>query len=693
MGRGKRKPRSQRGTKRKGDGDSTEEPSTKRIVPTAPEKDTTGRRHKRIYEAKGVPAEQVVIARRTVTSSMDAILKKLPRGGKKEAAKHIEYRSKGAGYLMPNFSTFMNHAINVSIDAEDPIPEDPGSPLPHDQFLHEDLCDQEFHRRVMYHMAGKSTSGIRDGFKLFLDNYMTLYPVSQQAKTMMSTLDSRNLMYLIIEWFTSFKKNIILNYETRFIRMFYDFYRPAINSGIKKGEIWKIAKKAYELCIEKHSRPDVVTELNAFMGRFEWFTANDDAEPAQPETSEYYKWLNLATINLFHTVTNGSNNISENASAKAKLRLYIPRMKKVRKLSSSLQLPGYRPRLFTMAPECKWKHRFVAIDNRNASTILKQVMKDNGTPLRRGDLGNNRCNLKGIGLFFDLYGESGNHWTERSRPAQTSDNHNKKRKRDKVLLKGRDKRRGLHQLRPDAWATELKLTPQQAADPTKRFPSLADVTFTDGIQVKVVLSKVVYKEKFRREPPYPIQPVRPRGTYNLDEAGYNQLTEECDITRDKTGIYGKIKKLDPLPPNVRMYGCDPGQKELVSIVAEDLPNNATEDNDDAFELANHERTSSTEISSDGHARRILRTNADNKELHRRRSDQEYRNALASLNNVSLRDSQQSHDYVAAFHANATVMANTLIETDRRLERFARLRANQREFARLGKRITYLLTVC
>jgi len=104
-------------------------------------------------------------------------LKKLPRGAKKEAVKRMEYRSKGAGYLMPCFSTFINHAIDVSIGAEDPVPEDAEFPFPHDLHLQEDLCDQEFHRRVMKCMTGKPTSGIRDGFKAFLDTYMAQYPV------------------------------------------------------------------------------------------------------------------------------------------------------------------------------------------------------------------------------------------------------------------------------------------------------------------------------------------------------------------------------------------------------------------------------------------------------------------------------------------------------------------------------------
>jgi len=141
MARGKRKPRSKRGTKRQNTSESTEEPRAKRNVPTAPEKDTTSRRHKRIYEAKGIPAEQVTIAKRTIHCSMDTVLKKLPTGANKEAAKRIEYRSKGAGYLMLDFYTFMNHAIDGSIDAEDPFPEDAEFPLPHDLHLHEDLCD------------------------------------------------------------------------------------------------------------------------------------------------------------------------------------------------------------------------------------------------------------------------------------------------------------------------------------------------------------------------------------------------------------------------------------------------------------------------------------------------------------------------------------------------------------------------
>jgi len=54
---------------------------------------------------------------------------------------------------------------------------------------------------------------------------------------------------------------------------------------------------------------------------------------------------------------------------------------------------------------------------------------------------------------------------------------------------------------------------------------------------------------------------------------------------DKNGVYGHILKIDLLPSNVRAYGFDPAQKELVSVTSEDLTQV-----DDAFEIAGDNRT-------------------------------------------------------------------------------------------------------
>jgi len=107
-----------------------------------------------------------------------------------------------------------------------------------------------------------------------------------------------------------------------------------------------------------------------------------------------------------------------------------------------------------------------------------------------------------------------------------------------------------------------------------------------------------------------------------------------------------------------------------------------------FELAENPRTSSVEVSSTRHARNILRTNAGKKELHRRNTDPVYHNAIKELGEGSGRDPETSQMHIDTFYATMDIMTDRLIENDRRLEQFARNRANQREFARIGKKITY-----
>jgi len=648
-------------------------PSKRRRIPGEAKKDTTKQRHYRKREAKRIMADEVAIRVRTVTASMDKLMVKMPTLLRTATVDILTNQSKGKGYLMPIFSTFMNHAINISIEGDNAVPDNGNLPanaqLPHDSQLIEDLCNQNFHRQVICFFVGRTTSKLPDSFKNFLRTYISQHPINPHAQALINEMDSVVIDYMAIEWFTSFKNNIILNYETRFIRMFYDFYRPGLNQNIKKRDIWNIAKNAYKLCSEIQDPAVIIDAMNTYMSQFAWFTLNDESgdestddndsmgntgdddddnavdldsngsadfmsedngdggddpqEDAvdldsngsadfmsednarmdeeesdgngqvdnidadewpqeQPENSEYYSGLNADAVNHFHAVSYGSNTVREYESAKAKLLHYIPRMKKVRQISSSLALPGYRPRLFSLAPKCKWKRRYISINNRNALTFMRQARNEIGmNRAQPGDNGKQKT-LKGLGFIFDFYGSSGNHWTEETRPPQTSNNHMKKRRNEKVLLKGRCKRRGLPQLRPDEWATALNLTDEQAADPSKRLPTMVDLVQSNGIECKVMMSRLVYKTP---TPEQASTPLRPRGTENLAEAGFHHLQEVCDIRTDKNGVFGDILKLEPLPDNVRAYGIDPGQKELISVTAENLT--AT---DDAFELAGDDRT-------------------------------------------------------------------------------------------------------
>jgi len=240
---GQRKKRNRRGkrlSKRKAgaDGGGEESPTKKKRVPKGRERDTTTQRHHRIREAKGVDAKDVAIDVRTVTASMDKLIKKTSPMLEKKVAERIEKRSVGAGYLMPIHAQFMNHVLGVSIPADQPVPDYsntlPEHQLPHDGKLLEEMTEKNFHRKVMRYLAGHTNLQLHGPFRNFLLTYMEQHPISPHAQAMISCLDGMNFTYMNNEWFTSFKNNIILNYKTRFVRMFYDYFRPGMNGDIKR---------------------------------------------------------------------------------------------------------------------------------------------------------------------------------------------------------------------------------------------------------------------------------------------------------------------------------------------------------------------------------------------------------------------------------------------------------------------------
>jgi len=192
---GKRTRRGRRKSKRKSDGNGggEESPAKKKRAPKRIEKDTTDQRHRRIRDAKGVAAEDVAIQKRTITASMDKLIRKTSPAIEKKIAERIEKRSKGAGYLMPIHSTFMNHILGASIPAFEPVPDydhiQPHQQLPHDSQLLEYMCDKNFHRKVMRYLAGYTNLELPEPFRNFLLTYIEQHPISPHAKAMIACLD------------------------------------------------------------------------------------------------------------------------------------------------------------------------------------------------------------------------------------------------------------------------------------------------------------------------------------------------------------------------------------------------------------------------------------------------------------------------------------------------------------------------
>ena len=90
---------------------------------------------------------------------------------------------------------------------------------------------------------------------------------------------------------------------------------------------------------------------------------------------------------------------------------------------------------------------------------------------------------------------------------------------------GFDKRRGLHQLYPHRWATEYTLT-GSLMEKNRPLPKLVQSVSTNGIEVKVLVYKMVKKPPPKDKPQYA---ERAKGIDNLVHAGYTAVNDVLDI--------------------------------------------------------------------------------------------------------------------------------------------------------------------
>jgi len=203
---------------------------------------------------------------------------------------------------------------------------------------------------------------------------------------------------------------------------------------------------------------------------------------------------------------------------------------------------------------------------------------------------------------------------------------------------------------------------------------------TNGVQVKVFL---VTLERTHIEEIEVPRSFRAKGVDALQLAGYHALSQELDIERDFHGIFGSLRDVDEIPNNLIITGIDPGQKEIMTVSEEHYSHNA-------FRLPDHERTSFLSITSEKYRHDILAANAERKNAQRRINEEEYAAMMDFLSSGSWKDPHGVEAYTLAFHNSFDTKVDLTMRNgnDGRRQEFARFRANQRTFARIGMRTVH-----
>lgn len=369
------------------------------------------------------------------------------------------HSTRKAGLLLAQYCAFLISATEA-LETEEDI-----------EYICTALCDINFHYHVLNRLAGKEAGLLNyEGFNDFTEDYLEQYPVADEKKALFAKLGTKTILYGSRKLFPAFKSNILLNYETRFRRMFYDWYRPGLPGFITNRMTRNISGEAFRLCSTNANPNSIIQQLNIYMYGI------------GIENTEYFHDMHTEALGCL---------LPDGTGELRKLNHYLRRMKVVRQIASGLGVLRYRPKLFTLVPKYDTKHAFVHMETENSVAVLikaeKKLRENTGRRFKIDRRFGEAGTLSWVHLLFDFYGITRNHWTRNCRGNQDEPHQIAKAGSLKTLRKGRDKRQELHQLRPFAWAIWTGLTKEEVEDNFVRMPWIIKSLDTDGIQVKVFM--------------------------------------------------------------------------------------------------------------------------------------------------------------------------------------------------------------
>jgi len=599
--------------------------------------------------------------RRTINTSIDACLRGFKNPSERGAVVSVlGEQSQGLGILRPRLSRFLVYALEACETPEDYT------------VLFDALGEKNFYLRLMLRLSGRNIPVLRhEGFNALINSYVLQFPLIVDEQRLVDGLYARIVNYAGREYSESFRQNILLNYDGRFVRMLFDYFRPWLMTIVRKAGVRKIARKVYRLFRDSNDVTTICPGVNAILLQ------------AGVLNNAYRLLLSGASVLRFYVICNGSK-LPEGPAITVTDRLAhaLPRMKEVRKLVAKLNKPGYQAKTFSFFPLCKPGRNFIYLDAQVSNGLLNkaELKLDKGVKIDKG-LGKPDT-LSWPDLLFDLTGSTRNHRVKVSRPPQNNSFQKGNRHKHKVLRKGQDSRQGLHQLRRHHWATRDNLTPAAMSDQSRKIPWIVTHMRTDGIQL--VVGMMTMEKNTNANGNMVPRSIRAKGIDALNNvAGYNAITRNLDILREKYGVYGMLKKIsrEDIPDNLWITGLDPGQKDIVSYSTE----NFGERN---FRLPNHPRTFTKKVDAITYRRNILANHAEKEEARRRKRDPDYENVFTLLNSGSLKNPATVQQYLTAAQANRRLIFEKMVVHDNRRARFNRKRANIRGFANIGKQVAY-----
>ncbi|CAM9125041.1 unnamed protein product, partial [Sphacelaria rigidula] len=254
--------------------------------------------------------------------------------------------------------------------------------------------------------------------------------------------------------------------------------------------------------------------------------------------------------------------------------------------------------------------------------------------------------------------------------------------RRKVLRAKNRFRKGISVCTKDPWFTDDLLYVAKRDDPACRTPWLVNSISTDGLQVKVCLATVAKTDPL------------PRGIKELVKKGYSSLPDVgLNFSRFSKGAFNKARKLSgkeksalSTENSIEVVGLDPGQVSIYATVRANVTS-ADVTSSEGF-TSSSSRGSKASFSSREYRHQSLSRFGAKAETTRRHQNVEYGQDIQAFDPVSLKQPGYSSAYADVTYSTLSVRIDELLSEERRLKRFARLRARQRAVDGMARNIAY-----
>jgi len=221
--------------------------------------------------------------RRSINTSIDACLRGFKNSAERGSVVSVlGEHSQGLGILRPRLSKFLVYALEACETSEEYT------------VLFNALDDKNFYGRLMLRLSGRNIPVLPNGgFNAMINSYIVQFPLIMEEQRLVEGLFTVIVWYAGREYFESFRQNIILNYDGRFVRMIFDYFRPWLMTIVRKRGVWAIARKVYRLFRDSNDVSTICPGVNTIL------------QQAGVLNNAYRLLLSGASVLRFYSVCNG----------------------------------------------------------------------------------------------------------------------------------------------------------------------------------------------------------------------------------------------------------------------------------------------------------------------------------------------------------------------------------------------------